>query len=306
VIFKKFFTIFVYRKTEKLMIKLPTEKRTQALRKNPKRLIIYGKPKCGKTTIVGQLDDTLILNMEKGGTDHLNNIMSTNVIGLTPPKESAEARAARHERADYYLSEVITEIRRIKKDTGSYPYQRVVVDTVTQLEEWCEDYATMKYMQSVQGKSFNRVDGKKGGAVLPKNQWESVLTLPQGAGYLWLRLAFADWLSMIDDLAPDIILIAHLKDKLVNKSGKEMTSADLYLTGRIAQIVSASSDAIGYVYRKKNKTYINFKSTDDTCGSRCAHLKGQEICIMEEDADFNIISTHWDDIYVDQKEEVVA
>jgi hypothetical protein len=250
------------------MIQLPTEKRTYAVRKNPKRLIIYGKPKCGKTTLVAQLDNTLILNMEKGGTDHLANIMSVDIIGLTPTKESPAMRDARHQAGKYYLIEVINQIKKIKKDTGSYPYQRVVIDTATQLEEWCEDFATMKYMQSVQGKSFNREGGKKGGAVLPKNKWESVLTLPQGAGYLWLRLAFSEWLSMIDELAPDIILIAHLKDKLVNKSGKEMSSADLYLTGRIAQIVSASSDAIGYVYRKKNKTYINFKSTDDTCAKK--------------------------------------
>lgn len=281
------------------MVKLPTEKRTRALRKNPKRLIIYGKPKCGKTTLVGLLTDTLILNMEKGGTDHLSNIMSMDIIGLTPSKEATTSRDARHERGEYYLIEIINQIRKIKKDTGSYPYQRVVVDTVTQLEVWCEDFATMKYMQSVQGKSFNREGGKKGGPVLPKNKWESVLTLPQGAGYLWLRLAFADWLSMIDELAPDIILVAHLKDKLVNKSGKEMTSADLYLTGRIAQIISASSDAIGYVYRKKNKTYINFKSTDDTCGSRCNHLKGKEILLMEEDSDFNITANYWDDIYIE-------
>jgi len=282
------------------MVKLPTQKRQYALRKNPKRLIIYGKPKCGKTTIVGQLDDTLILNMEKGGTDHLSNIMALNIIGLTPPKETPEKREARHEAEHYYLSEIIVQIKNIRKTTGKYPYNKVVVDTATQLEEWCEDFATMKYMQSVQGKSFNREGGKKGGTILPRNKWESVLTLAQGAGYLWLRLAFSEWLTMIDELAPDIILIAHLKDKLVNKSGKEMTSADLYLTGRIAQIVSASSDAIGYVYRKKNNTYINFKSTDDTCGSRCDHLKGQEGLIMEEDKDFNITASHWDSIYIEE------
>jgi hypothetical protein len=288
------------------MIELPTKKRTHAIRKNPKRLIIYGKPKCGKTTIVGQLDDTLILNMEKGGADHLSNIMTVNIIGLQPLKETAEQKEKRHNLGNYYLYEIIVEIKKARTTTGNYPYQRVVIDTVTKLEEWCEDFATMKYMQSIQGKSFNREGGKKGGTVLPRNKWESVLTLPQGAGYLWLRLAFADWLNMIDEMAPDIILIAHLKEKVVNKAGKETTSNDLYLTGKIAQLVAASSDAIGYVYRKKNKTYINFKSTDDTCGSRCNHLKGKELAIMEEDSDFNITATHWDEIYIEQtKEEVV-
>jgi len=280
---------------------LPTEVRTEPLRLNPKRLIIYGKPKCGKTTLVGQLNNTLILNMEKGGTDHLSNIMSVDIIGLQPFKETAAVKEKRLNARKFYLSEIIVEIKKVKTKTGKYPYKRVVVDTATQLEEWCEDFATMKYMQSVQGKSFNREGGRKDGNMLPRNKWESVLTLAQGAGYLWLRLAFSDWLKLIDELAPDIILIAHLKDKLVDKAGKETTSHDLYLTGRIAQIVSASSDAIGYVYRKKNKTYINFKSTDDTCGSRCSHLKGRDVLMMEEDSDFNITETHWDDIYIDDK-----
>lgn len=285
------------------MIQLPTKKRTAALRQNPKRLIIYGKPKCGKTTIVGLLNDTLLLNLEDGGSDHLENVMAVNIIGLTPSKETVEERDLRHSQGKYYLIEVITQIKHQHATTGKYPYKRIAVDTITQLEDWAEDFATVKYMQSVQGKGFNRDINKK---VLPRNKWESVLTLPQGAGYLWLRIAVTEWLAMIDELAPDIILIAHIKEKQVNKSGKELTSADLNLTGKIAQIVSTSSDAIGYVYRKGNKTYINFKSADDACGSRCAHLKGKEIMIMDEDENYNIISSHWDDIYIEHEDLPVS
>ena len=68
---------------------------------------------------------------------------------------------------------------------------------------------------------------------------------------------------------------------------------------KIAQTVAGNSDAIGYVYRKKNKTYINFASTDEVCGSRCDHLRGKEIMVLEEDEAGNVIASHWDDIYVD-------
>jgi hypothetical protein len=275
------------------VIKLPTEKRQTPLRVNPKRLIIYGKPKSGKTTILSKLDDTLIISLEPGGTDHLSGLMTINVIGLVPPKENSQVQAARHEREEYYLIEVIREIKRQKETTGKLPYGKIAIDTVTKLEEWCEEYATMKYMKSVQGKSFNRENGQ----VKPRNQWESVLTLPQGAGYLWLRIAFMEWIDMFDDIASDVILVAHLKDKLVNKAGKELSATDLNLTGRISGMLAASSDAIGYVYRKKTKTYINFKGGDDTCGSRCDHLKGKDILIMEEDSDGNVTGIHWDDIY---------
>lgn len=285
------------------MVTLPTIKREKPLRKNPKRLIIYGREKSGKTTSVAQLPDTLILNLETGGTDHLANILVMDVIGLSPPKEDPTLTEKRHAAGKFYLSEVYAAIKKVKKETGTYPYKRVVVDTATKLEEWCEDFATLDYMQSVQGKSFNRQDGKKDAPMLPKDKWESVLTLPQGAGYLWLRLAFAKWLQMIDELAPDVILIAHLKEKQVNKAGKETTSNDLALTGKVAQLAAQSSDAIGYIYRQGKNTVINFASTDDTCGSRCAHLKGKSIVIMEEDANNNIIATHWDKIYIDDAEE---
>ena len=103
-----------------------------------------------------------------------------------------------------------------------------------------------------------------------------------GLGYHYLRQAFKEWLSVIEDLADDIILVCHVKDKTTNKTGKAIESNDLDLTGRISQIVAANSDAIGYMYRKKNETYINFASTDDTCGSRCEHLRGREVLIMDE------------------------
>lgn len=100
-------------------------------------------------------------------------------------------------------------------------------------------------------------------------------------------------------MADDIILICHVKDKTVNKAGKEVSSQDLYLTGKIAQIIAANSDGIGYMYRKKNQTFINFASADDTCGSRCDHLRGKEILIMEENA--GTITSYWDNVYLEDK-----
>ena len=82
--------------------------------------------------------------------------------------------------------------------------------------------------------------------------------------------------------------------------GKETMSSDLDLTGKIAGITAAKSDAIGYIYRKKGQTLINFASKDEACGSRCEHLIGKEICLMEADKSGNIID-HWDQIYLNEK-----
>ena len=45
---------------------LPTVKTKAAENVNPKLLIIYGKPKSGKTTLMAALDDNLIIDFEKG------------------------------------------------------------------------------------------------------------------------------------------------------------------------------------------------------------------------------------------------
>ena len=48
-----------------MKFELPTKK-VKATRINPKKLIIFGKPKSGKTTCLSQLEDCLILDLENG------------------------------------------------------------------------------------------------------------------------------------------------------------------------------------------------------------------------------------------------
>jgi hypothetical protein len=137
------------------------------------------------------------------------------------------------------------------------PYKYIAIDTLTQLEVWAES------------------DAKE-------------LSLPQGAGYLYLRMAIKKWMDRLEQLSDHIIYIGHLKDKQIEKKGKEVSAKDLDLTGKIRNIACANSDAIGYVYRQEGKTMISFNSNDDiNAGSRCEHLKGQE---MELD---------WSKIYID-------
>ena len=46
-------------------MELPTTK-VKASRKSPKNMIIYGAPKIGKTTVLSQLDNCLIIDLEDG------------------------------------------------------------------------------------------------------------------------------------------------------------------------------------------------------------------------------------------------
>ena len=47
------------------MIVLPKEK-VKAKVENPRFLIIFGKPKAGKTTLASKLDNNLIIDLERG------------------------------------------------------------------------------------------------------------------------------------------------------------------------------------------------------------------------------------------------
>ena len=120
------------------------------------------------------------------------------------------------------------------------------------------------YQATPMGKNFDK-----------DNKGLSVLTLPNGAGYNYLRQSFQKWFRNLNKLADHVIFVGHLKDKYLTKNGKEVKANDLSLTGKLREIACANSDAIGYVYRGEGQTRISFDSTnDDTAGSRCEHLRG--------------------------------
>tara|TARA_R100000541_G_scaffold254_6_gene991 strand:+ start:5486 stop:6187 length:702 start_codon:yes stop_codon:yes gene_type:complete len=221
------------------MSKLPTKK-VKASRKSPKNMIIYGAPKIGKTTVLAQLDDCLIIDLEQG-----SDMLDALKVQANSLKE---------------LGEIGKEIFQQGK-----PYKYVAIDTISKLEEWCEEEGKQIYLKTPMGKSFET-----------KNPGMSILSLPNGAGYLYLRMAYKRWMDRLNTLADHVILVGHLKDKMLEKKGKEVAVKDLDLTGKIKQITCANADAVGYIYREDDVTMISFDSLDDiVAGSRCEHLKGK-------------------------------
>lgn len=251
-------------------IVLPTKK-IKAESQDPQRLVIFAKPKTGKTTAVSLLDDCLILDLDDG---------TRSIDALKVKIETAKQ-----------LEEVCQAIYKSKKK-----YKYLAIDTVTKLEEFCEWEATETYMKSTIGKKFNR---DSLGNVLPRKEWESVITLPQGAGYYHVRVAFKRWLNIFDKLAPRIILIAHIKDKFINEMGQEINVNAIDLTGKLAGIVTANSDSIGYLFvdRKTSNLMITFDSKFIEGGSRQEHLKGQTFPLLEIE-DTKIVKNNWNKIYI--------
>ena len=224
-----------------MSIVLPTTK-VKAERVNPKRLVIYSKPKTGKTTAFAGLDNNLIFDLENGA-DYVEAI-KLKIDSLQQLLDAGKAIKA-----------------------GGFPYKYVTIDTVTALEDMVMPLAIKLYKSTSMGKNY---DG------------DNVLSLPNGAGYLYLRQAYFQVLDFIDTLAPHIILSGHIKDKQVDDKGEMVMAANIDLTGKIKSLICANADAIGYMYRKGNKTILSFKTNEEvTCGARPEHLRNEEIVVTE-------------------------
>lgn len=240
-----------------MSIVLPTKK-VKADRVNPKRLVIYSKPKTGKTTAYAGLEDNLILDLENGA-DYVEALK----VKINSLQELLDAGKA-------------------IKAAGN-PYKFVTIDTVTALEDMVMPLAIKLYRQTPMGKNY---DG------------DNVLSLPNGAGYLYLRQAFFQVLDFIDTLAPHIILSGHIKDKQVDDKGEMVLAANIDLTGKIKSLICANADAIGYMYRKGNKTILSFKTSEEvTCGARPEHLRNEEIVVTEMN-ESGELEFHWDKVFI--------
>lgn len=235
-------------------------------RTNPRLLIIYGPPKVGKSSVIAQLPDTLMVDTEEGSSF------------LTALKVKVNS-----------LSELLDVLKQCEKarKTGQPLYKRIAIDTIDQIEDWCVEQATLDYKNSIIGGSF------KG---------DSVLELPKGGGWRYMWEKFKDVKKAALLAADEVIFCGHVKDKmLVDKQLREVNATDLDLTGKLRNIACAGADAIGFVARPGDgrQLVITFRTSDlRNCGNRAAHLAGKEV-VLGEQVDGKLV-TYWERIYLNE------
>lgn len=243
------------------MIVLPTNK-VPATSTNPHFLIIYGRPKSGKTSSLAQLEGNLIIDLEGG---------STFIDAL-----AVQARDVNT------LGEIAQAIRAKNSEVGHSFYKRITIDNATRLEEICLPYAATLYRQTPVAKNWKGTD---------------VRTLPKGSGYFYIRQAVRKVIDMFRDLCDEFILVGHVKDVQVDQNGEELSEMALDLVGKLSSIICGEADAVGYLYRKGNETHISFKGGDETIKeARAPHLRGKDIVIAKGNDD-GTITTDWKQIY---------
>lgn len=253
--------------TEELLLPTKPSKPTKTV---PSSMIIFGLPKCGKTTALSKLDDCLNIDVEKGAD-------FVETLRLQPPKDFGPVATFK------WIKQVAKKI----KEEGR-PYKFVAIETLSHLDELSEWVGTFNYMNSPQGKSFNRVKDKNGvpiksgDFIMPDDpEYQSVYTLPDGNGYRWSREVMTDIFDVCKDLGSICtIFVCHVTDKYVvsKQSNTEVKALDLALTGKVRNILPRDADAIGYVYNKGGELFISFKGDEDKLGGMRgnSHMQGYE------------------------------
>jgi len=264
------------------------EEITQVTNTNPRDLVVLSIPKMGKGTILGALTrqaNALVLDLEKGGYDYIPaRKMSTYTNDQTTIWES--------------FQNFIKFRNALLEQKGKYDY--LIIDGLSDLDALSEIGGTLAYMNSIIGKKFNRVGGVETGRKYEQYEpeWKSVLTLPEGAGYLHTRNWFMQQVEFFRQIAPYRIYAAHITDKYIKDNGKEtVNGVEIALTGQLKRIFASRVTSLAKLVAEDNKRYLNFEVLNDSivAGSRAPQLKGR-ILISEQNPEGETI-TFWENIY---------
>lgn len=265
-------------------INLPTKPRP-AVVKTPKRMILFSKPKVGKSLITSKLPKCLILDFEEG-------TLAIDAMAVQIKKFSD-------------IDEVCEAIRE-----AEYPYQFLAIDTASALEELCLLEAENRWANSTEGQNWfmrDPDDPDKYHDHSGKMQLGSIYNLPWGKGYQMVADIFNEVILKLERHAPKLILLAHSTYATLQKNGVEFTSLDIQLGKKSKFNATFKADAIGYMYREGTRNYINFSAAEDVgAGGRHRYLEKEHVLISEfsknENGDEKFI-TYWEKIFAPGKEK---
>lgn len=72
------------------------------------------------------------------------------------------------------------------------------------------------------------------------------------------------------------------------------------LAGKLGDIICGEADAIGYIYRDGNKTFVSFEGGDNSIReARPLHLRGKKILVAQSDEN-NTLSVDMSNIFVNE------
>lgn len=277
-------------KEEKKELALPDEI-TYASNPNPRDLVIIGIPKIGKGTIIGSLTkekNAIVFDLERGGYEYID----ARKVSIYDTDSTSFEEAFKN----------YVKLRNLLLGSKG-KYEFLAIDGLSDLDMLAEYGGTRLYMDSIIGKKFNREVDKATNRILgiyeyTSPEWKSVLTLPDGAGYMWTRKWFLEQVEIFRQISPYRLYAAHISDKLVKDNGREeVVGSEIALTGKLKSIFAAKVTSLAKLVAEDNKRYLNFDVLNDSilAGSRNPKLSGK-ILISEKEKD-GTVKTFWSNIY---------
>ena len=182
-------------------------------------ILIYGKPKAGKSTLASCFDDVLYVATEDG-YKHLN-------LDYTPQEVTT------WEEFEAFGKELYTLYDSSKKAfKDGFPYKTLVIDTIDNLNTMAERY------------------------VCKREGIDALGDLAMGKAYGMVRQLLKDKMDKLSMLPMGLVLISHSVSKDVEmKHGlavKSVTQQDISITGNRGKDFKAMADIIIYMTSKIN------------------------------------------------------
>ncbi len=231
---------------------------------DPRLMVIYGREKSGKSSLIAQLPNCLAVDFEQASGYRFLDALYVH----TPTVN--------------HLWDLFAALEKHKAENGKNKYKYIALDHGTELERLAEVYATWQYKQLPVGKKY---EGK-------------LLDLPNGAGYYHLRNAFIELLERFQNCCETLILICNTNTAQIVIDGTEMTEMSMQLTGKLREIVGGRADAIGFLYREGSNNILNMRTDGKSIHeARPQHLRGKKIVLGESD-DKGVITSHWDEVFI--------
>ncbi len=252
------------------MVNLPTEA-VPVTQVNPIVSLFYGATKIGKTAVLAELPDNLIIDLEKGALTYECMRVTANTYN------------------DFIA--IAKELEVLRNSEEVFPYNYITIDTIDRLVEWVEVDIV---------KQWNEAQNKTKDPVLVRVYSE----IPYGKGYDLVRLEIRRWVNFFRKVSTHLIITGHLKRTIIGDTKVEVKEDNLDLVGKLRNLICADADAIGYMFRDTEgeeripALKVSFQASEATAaGSRHSHLRGKIITISTL-VNENEYKTDWSKIYL--------
>lgn len=263
---------------------------------NPQVLVLYGQSKVGKTECVAKLPGCLTLVLRGHSADHLaGNIMDLEVLceqGAFGKFPTTGTQVDRQRAVSAAYMTVLEDL--YQRRTAGQPVAEIIAhDDIGVLEDWVFDWALQTFLQTPAGKTKLGQDLRR------------ITDLPGQAGspgwaYVWEEFDRLMW--RIRRASAKSVIIAHMRDKVVNKETGEVSDVDIDMTGKMRKILLREASATGFMFRdKQSNLVVSFKSaTNQNVGAWCRHLVGRDIVLGTLDGERRTVYD-WSTIYTPTK-----